>query len=116
MPEFLGIGIAGRGDRRQLPEKLGKEQRGDDHDGKDHDFRLDDTAQAGAGQLDLPEIHRGLAVVVDGDRGVPDLDALIAEKFGSGDKARLPNQRQADELSGDSLHAGGDVRHDAACR
>ena len=52
------------------------------------------------------------AVVVDGDGGVPDFDALVAEKFGPGDEAGLPHQGQADELAGNALHAGGDVGDD----
>ncbi len=77
--------------------------------GRVTNLRLDDAAQAGAGQLDLAKADGGLAVVVDGDGGVPDLDAVVAEIFGTGDKARLADQRQADELSGDALHAGSDV-------
>jgi hypothetical protein len=79
---------------------------------KDHDFGFDDAPDAGAGQFDLPEIDGGFTVVVDGDGGIPDFNALVAEKLGPGNKAGLPDQRQADELAGNAFHAGGDIGND----
>jgi hypothetical protein len=70
---------------------------------------FDDAAYAGSGQFDLAEMNRRFPIIVDGDGGVPDFNALIAEKACTGDEAGLPDQGQADELPGDALHPCGDI-------
>jgi hypothetical protein len=77
--------------------------------GKGHELGLDDAAQAGPGQLDLAEADRGLAVVVDGDGRVPDLDAVVAEVLGPAMKLASRTRGQAYVLPGDAFHARRDV-------
>src|SRR6056300_361761 len=112
MPDFLGKGVGTGGYGGQAPDKLRKKQAGDHDNRKYHDFRLDNPADAGAGKLNLPKINGGFTIIVNRNGRIPDLNALIAEIFGTGNKADLPDQRQADKLPGNTFHPGSNIRND----
>ena len=82
-----------------------EEQAGNHDDGKDQQFRLDNAPQRGACQFDLTELDGGLTIIVDGNRGIPDFNTLVTEKTGPGNKARFPDEREADKLAGDASKA-----------
>ena len=60
--------------------------------------------ERGACQFHFPESYRCFTVVVNRDRCVPYLDPLVAEVLGPGNEAGLPDQRQADKLSGNTYY------------
>ena len=109
MPQFLSIGVGAGWNRRQSPDELGKQQAGYHHDGKDYDFRFNDATDTGAGQLDFTKLYSRFTVVMYRNRSIPDLNSLITEILGAGNKTGLPHERQAHELTGNTFHTCGDV-------